>query len=396
MNPLEIGAYTATSAAGIGLAEMRRSIVTGRSGLTRNNFPGCDLDTWIGRVDGVEAAKLPAKASHLASRNNQLAWIGLQQDGMLESIARLRREVGTERIGVVLGTSTSSIGATEEAYSKRLADEQMAPEFRQPLIHQLHSAGTFVSAVTGLTGPSMTISTACSSSAKVFATAARWIRHGIVDAVVVGGVDSLCLTTLYGFNSLELVSAGPCRPFDRRRDGINIGEACGFAIVARPGTLSEPQLRLLGYGESSDAHHMAHPHPEGLGAIMAIDRALDCAQIGTESIDYVNLHGTATRANDRIECRVLARRFSSRTRASSTKGWTGHTLGAAGILEAVITFEAMRAGQAFGTLNLEEPDPETEFAVQVDTVPMNIRYALSNSFGFGGNNATLVFGRFHG
>jgi 3-oxoacyl-[acyl-carrier-protein] synthase-1 len=252
-----------------------------------------------------------------------------------------------------------------------------------------------VAAVTGLTGPAMTISTACSSSAKVFASAARWIGHGLVDAVVVGGVDSLCLSTLYGFNSLELISANPCRPFDRRRDGINIGEACGYAIVARRGTLPDARMLLVGYGESSDAHHMAHPHPEGLGAIIALDRALERAQLGTDDIDYLNLHGTATPANDRIESRVLAQRFGERTTASSTKGWTGHTLGAAGILESVITLEAMRTGCLPGTLQLEEPDPETDFPVAVENVAMDVRYAISNSFGFGGNNAALVFGQLH-
>ncbi len=395
MSPLEIGAYTATSAAGVGLAMMRHNITEGISGLRRNDLPGCDLETWIGRVDDVESAELPAETAHLISRNNQLAWLGLQQDGMLESIERLRRRVGTERIGVVMGTSTSSIGRTEEAFAHLLPDARMAPEYRQPRVHQLHSPGTFVAAVTGLSGASMTISTACSSSAKVFASAARWIHHGIVDAAVVGGVDSLCLSTLYGFNSLELVSEHPCRPFDRRRDGINIGEGCGYAIVARPGLLSDASLRLLGYGESSDAHHMAHPHPEGLGAVIAIDRALERAGLGADEIDYVNLHGTATPANDRIESRVLAQRFSGRTRASSTKGWTGHTLGAAGIVESVITFEAIQAGQVPGTLNCEEPDPESELGIQTETVSMDIRHAISNSFGFGGNNATLVFGRMH-
>ena len=395
MNPLEIGAYTATSAAGVGLIDMRSSIAARRSGLRRNDFPGCDLETWIGRVDGVEGVELPSDASHLASRNNRLAWMGLQQDGMLESIAQLKRRIGPERIGVVLGTSTSSIGSTEEAYTKLLPDGRMPTELREPLIHQLHSTGTFVAMVTGLTGPSMTISTACSSSAKVFASAARWIGHGIVDAAVVGGVDSLCLSTLYGFNSLELLSESPCRPFDRRRDGISIGEACGYAIVAKPGVLTDARMWLLGYGESSDAHHMTHPHPEGLGAIMAIDRALDRARLDAGAIDYVNLHGTATPVNDRVEGRVLAQRFSGRTRASSTKGWTGHALGAAGILEAVVTLEAMRAGEVFGTLNLEEPDPEAGFTVQIENVPMTIRRALSNSFGFGGNNATLVFGQMH-
>ena len=393
---LEIGPYTASSAAGIGLVEMRESIVTKRTGLRRNDLEGCDLDTWIGRVEGLEKVALPEGLEHLQSRNNQLAWLGLQQDGFLESIIDLKSRIGADRIGVIIGTSTSSIGRTEEAYARLLPTEEMPEEYRQPHVHTLHSPGLFVATVTGLTGPAMTISTACSSSAKVFASASRWIHNGFVDAVLVGGVDSLCNSILYGFNSLELISANQCRPFDRRRDGINIGEACGYAIVTREGFLPDARLHLAGYGESSDAYHMAHPHPKGRGAVIAIDLALERAGLTADSIDYVNLHGTATPANDRIEGRVLAKRFSERTMASSSKGWTGHALGAAGILESVITLEAMSTGVIPGTLNCEEMDLEIEFQVITANIDAEIRYAISNSFGFGGNNATLIFGRIDG
>jgi 3-oxoacyl-[acyl-carrier-protein] synthase-1 len=393
---LEIANYTASSAAGVGLAQMRESFRARKSGLTRNDFEGCDLDTWIGRVEGLETVEMPEGLEHLKSRNNQLAWLGLQQDGFFDSVMELKSSIGADRVGVIIGTSTSSIGRTEEAYSQLLPTEEMPEAYRQPQVHNLHSPGLFVSSVTGLAGPSMTISTACSSSAKVFASAARWIQQGLVDAVVVGGVDSLCHSILYGFNSLELVSANLCRPFDRRRDGINIGEACGYAIVARQGVVPDPRFRLAGYGESSDAYHMAHPHPEGRGAVIAIDLALKRAGLTADSIDYVNLHGTATPANDLIESRVLAQRFAERTMASSTKGWTGHALGAAGILESVITLEAMSNGAVPGTLNCEEMDPEIEFQVITENVAADIDYALSNSFGFGGNNASVIFGRIDG
>jgi 3-oxoacyl-[acyl-carrier-protein] synthase-1 len=393
---LVIGSYTATSAAGIGLSEMSESISARRTGLRRNDLDACDLDTWIGRVEGVEAVMLPGNLEHLQSRNNQLAWLGLKQDNFLEYVDDLKLRIGVDRIGVVIGTSTSSIGRTEEAYTQLLPTEELPEEYRQPQVHTLHSPGIFVAAAAGLAGPSMTISTACSSSAKVFASAARWIRHGLVDAVLVGGVDSLCNSILYGFNSLELISANQCRPFDRRRDGINIGEACGFAIVAKEGVLPDARLLLAGYGESADAYHMAHPHPEGRGAVIAIDRALKRAGLTVDSIDYVNLHGTATPANDRIESRVLAQRFKQRTLASSSKAWTGHALGAAGILESVITLEAVKNGVVPGTLNCEETDPEVEFQVITDNVEADVRYAVSNSFGFGGNNAALIFGRLDG
>jgi 3-oxoacyl-[acyl-carrier-protein] synthase-1 len=393
---LEIGPYTATSAAGIGLLKMHESIAARQTGLRRNDLENCDLDTWIGRVTGLESVDLPEGLEHLQSRNNQLAWLGLQQDRFLENVTDIKSRVGADRIGIVIGTSTSSIGRTEEAYERLLPTDEMPEEYRQPQVHTLHSPGLFIAHATGLTGPSMTISTACSSSAKVFASAARWIQNGIVDAVLVGGVDSLCNSVLYGFNSLELISSDQCRPFDRRRNGINIGEACGYALVAREGILPEARVRLAGYGESSDAYHMAQPHPEGRGAVIAIDLALERAGLTADSIDYVNLHGTATPANDRIEGRVLAQRFDEKTMASSSKGWTGHALGAAGILESVITLEAMSSGIIPGTLNCDEMDPEIEFKVTTDNVHAEVHYALSNSFGFGGNNAALIFGQIDG
>jgi len=390
---LAISAYTATSAAGAGLNAMANSIANRNSGLRRNDLPECDLDTWIGRVPSVESTCLPDHLEHLQSRNNQLAWLGLQQDGFLDTLAQLIERIGADRIGLVMGTSTSSIGRTEEGYA-RLEQSALMPEaFRQPEVHNLHSPGIFVAQATGLKGPSMTISTACSSSAKVFASAARWIQHGLVDAVLVGGVDSLCLSILYGFNSLELVSPGPCRPFDMRRNGISIGEAAGFAILIRDDLAPGSKFGLLGYGESSDAYHMSHPHPEGKGAVLAIDRALERSQLSANTIDYINLHGTASKVNDLVETYALAQRFTDRTLASSTKGWTGHTLGAAGILEAIITLEAMANSLVPGTLNCEVPDPEFRFPILQSNVTKSIQYAMTNSFGFGGNNAALVFGK---
>ena len=393
---IAVSCYTATSAAGVGLDAMHQSIANSSSGLRRNDLPECDLETWVGRVSSVEATGLPLRMEHLQSRNNQLAWLGLQQDGFLGALDQLIDRIGAERIGLVMGTSTSSIGRTEEGYA-RLGQSGLMPEtFRQPEVHNLHSPGLFVALATGLTGPSMTISTACSSSAKVFASAARWIQHGLVDAVLVGGVDSLCLSILYGFNSLELVSPNPCRPFDLRRDGISIGEAAGFAILTRKDLAPKAEFALLGYGESSDAYHMSHPHPEGKGAILAIDQALERSQLTAKDIDYINLHGTASVANDLVETHVLAQRFPSRVLASSTKGWTGHTLGAAGILEAIITLEAMNHDLIPGTLNCEEPDPDMKSPVLRSNATKSIRNAMTNSFGFGGNNASLIFGRING
>ncbi len=390
---IAVSSYTATSALGAGIGSIRESISSNRSGLRYCDLENCDLDTWIGRVKDVESTALPAHLSHLNSRNNRLAWLGLQQDGMLTSLDQLKGRIGADRIGIVMATSTASIGRTEEAYCRLEPSGQMAQAYRQPAVHTLHSPGFFVAEATGLQGPSMTISTACSSGAKVFATAWRWIKHGLVDAALVGGVDSLCLTVMYGFNSLELLSANPCRPFDRLRDGINIGEAAGFALLTRSDLAPAAEFALLGYGESSDAYHMSHPHPEGKGAIAAMTQALKRARLPSTEIDYINLHGTATKANDLIETYALAQCFPTPTLASSTKGWTGHTLGTAGILEAIITLESMKYGIVPGTLNCEETDPEFSFPIMMQNIESPIRTAMSNSFGFGGNNATLIFGR---
>ena len=390
---IAVSAYTATSAHGHGTDSIQESILASRSGLRQNDFPGCDLDTWIGRVESVESVTLPPNLNHMISRNNQLTWLGLQQDGFLTHLDRLVGRVGANRIGVVMATSTSSIGRTEEGYAKMGDSDRLPDEYQQPGVHNLHGPGIFVAEATGLKGPSLTISTACSSSAKVFATASRWIKHGLVDAVLVGGVDTLCLSVLYGFNSLELLSTKPCRPFDKTRDGINIAEAAGFALLAREDLAPEAEFALLGYGESSDAYHMSHPHPEGKGAIMAMNQSLARAGLPASAIDYINLHGTASKANDLIENLALSQLFSTRTLASSTKGWTGHTLGTAGILEAIFTLEAMKHGLLPGTLNCEEPDPEFVFPILQENTRQPVRYAMTNSFGFGGNNATLTFGR---
>jgi 3-oxoacyl-[acyl-carrier-protein] synthase-1 len=388
-----VTSYTATSALGHGIRPMRQAIEEERSGLRRNDLANCDLDTWIGRVEGVESVKLPERLAHLESRNNQLTLLGLQQDGFLSEIRSLVARVGVDRIGVIMATSTSSIGRTEEGYRK-LGDDGLLPEaYRQPWVHNLHSPGLTVAEFTGLAGPSMTISTACSSSAKIFASAARWIKHGLVDAVLVGGVDSLCLSVMYGFNSLELLSANPCRPFDTGRDGISIGEAACFALLAREELAPDAEIALLGYGESTDAYHMSHPHPEGKGAVLAMQQALKRAGLKASSIDYINLHGTASKANDLVETNAMAQLFPVQALASSTKGWTGHTLGSAGILEAIITLEAMKSGLVPGTLNCGSPDPEFDFPILTGNTRRPVRTGMTNSFGFGGNNASLIFGR---
>lgn len=390
--PLAIRAYTATTALGPGCGAQLDALRARRSGLRRNDFAAATaLDTWIGRVDGVEEAPLPSHLARWECRNNRLAWLALQQDGVLEAVARLRHRLGANRIAIVLGTSTSSIGATEEGYA-RLGDDGAFPiDLRHACVHTPHSLGGFVQEATGLRGPCITVATACSSSAKVFAQAARLIHAGIVDAALVGGVDTLCGSVLFGFNSLGLVSATPCRPFDAARDGLSLGEAGGFAVLERT-TVGDEAPQLRGYGESSDAHHMSAPHPDGLGAQLAMRQALASAGADAGEVGYLNLHGTATPANDMVEARAVAAVFPPELHAGSTKGWTGHTLGAAGIVESVFALLALQHGLLPGTLNSTQPDPACGPQLRFGNAERPLRLAMNNSFGFGGNNCSLLFG----
>jgi 3-oxoacyl-[acyl-carrier-protein] synthase-1 len=227
----------------------------------------------------------------------------------------------------------------------------------------------------------------------VFGNAARMIAAGACDAAVVGGADTLCLTTLYGFHALELTSSRPCRPFDADRDGISLGEGAGFALLEKPaGAVASDAVMLLGVGESSDAYHMSTPHPEGAGAKLAMQRALEAARLGPADIDYINLHGTATRTNDAAEDRAVIELFGSATPCSSTKGATGHLLGAAGITEAVISMLAARHGLLPGSAHTRSVDPALKSDYLLDSRESRVRRVLTNSFGFGGSNCSLVIG----
>jgi 3-oxoacyl-[acyl-carrier-protein] synthase-1 len=210
----------------------------------------------------------------------------------------------------------------------------------------------------------------------------------VCDAAIVGGADTLCLTTLYGFRSLELTSSEPCRPFDARRDGISIGEGAGFALLEKTGH----GLRLLGIGESSDAYHMSTPHPEGAGAKLAMSRALASAGLGAADIDYINLHGTATRTNDAAEDKAVVELFGARTPCSSNKGATGHLLGAAGVTGTLISALAIRHGLLPGSANTRTVDPALKSRYLVENEEAAVKRVLANSFGFGGSNCSLVLG----
>jgi 3-oxoacyl-[acyl-carrier-protein] synthase I len=394
LKPLLLSHYTATTCLGRGLDRTLTALLSGRSGLSPCDFDSADIATWIGRVEGVEDVRLPAELKGFDCRNHRVAYLGLQSDGFVIAVAKARQQYGAERIGVFLGTSTSGIYETEVAYRQRDPVSGALPASLDYFkTHTPYSLADFVRQVLALKGPASVVSTACSSSAKVFASAQRMIELGLIDAAVVGGVDSLCLTTLYGFTSLELTSSEPCRPYDAQRKGISIGEGAAFILLERvPSTPKSGQVLLLGAGESSDAHHMSSPHPDGLGAQAAMRQAMARAGLEASQIDYINCHGTATSSNDSAEGRAIATLFGDSVPCSSTKGATGHTLGAAGGVEAVISALALRHDLMPGSAGTRELDPALPIDYLLSTREKPLRHVLSNSFGFGGSNCSLLFG----
>ncbi len=387
MGPLVLTASTAISAIGRGAAATLAALQDRRSGLRPSDF-GAVPRGWIGRVDAVEQHRLPTPFAAFECRNNRLADLALHTDEFANAVGAAVSRYGAGRIAVVIGTSTSGVLSGEEAYASRNADGALPASFDYDHTQDMFSAARFVRAVLGLRGPALVVSTACASSAKSFIDAQHLIESGVCDAAVVGGVDSLCRMTLEGFASLDLISPTPCRPGDAARGGISIGEAAGFALLERDGD----GMRLLGAGATSDGYHMSSPHPEGAGAIGAMQSALDRAGLRPSDIDYVNLHGTGTRANDAMEDIAVATVFGTNVPCSSTKGWTGHSLGACGILEAVIAGQCMQAGFAPGGLGIEQVDPAFHARVLMGNTPARIRTVASNAFGFGGINCCLIFG----
>jgi 3-oxoacyl-[acyl-carrier-protein] synthase I len=395
MKPLVLKEFTATSCIGQGLAQTLDSLIAERSGLAPCEFETVNIDTHIGEVAGVDAERLPADLKRFDCRNNRLAELALRQDGFVQAVEETASRVQRKRIGLFLGTSTGGILQTELAYRNRDPVSGALPaEFDYGATQNSFSVADFLRRRLNLEGPAMVVSCACASSAKVFGNARRMIEADLIDAAIVGGVDSLCLTTLYGFHSLQLCSRGPCRPFDIARDGISIGEAAAFVLLEPiSDAVSGGDVLLLGIGESNDAYHMSAPHPEGLGALRAMQAALSDAGLETSAIDYINLHGTGTPSNDRSESRAVAGVFGSTTPCSSTKGATGHTLGAAGGLEAVISALALRHGLMPGGVHTSRVDPTLTARYLTNNRNAPVDRVLTNSFGFGGTNCSLILGR---
>lgn len=392
--PLHVSAYTAVSCIGRGLSQMRSAIEARRCGLGPVSFEDVDIDTHVGEVQGL-TQPLPAGLEAYECRNNRLAEAALTQDGFAQAVERCVARLGAARIGTFIGTSTSGMLETERAY-RRLdpATGALPASFNYRGTHSAFSVVEYVRARLQMAGPGAVLSSACSSSAKVFGMAQRMLELGLIDAAVVGGVDSLCLTTLHGFHSLQLVAPTPCRPYDVDRDGISISEGAAFALLTRvPDRVDADAVLLLSVGESSDAHHMSTPHPQGLGAAAAMRAALERAQLAASDIQYINLHGTGTPSNDSAEAQAVHGVLGSGVPASSTKGATGHALGAAGALEAVICAMALKEGLIPGGLNTTQPDPALKVHYVLDNQRAPLSYVMSNSFGFGGSNCCLILGR---
>ncbi|MFB2656415.1 beta-ketoacyl-[acyl-carrier-protein] synthase family protein [Shewanella xiamenensis] len=344
---------------------------------------------------------IPAALAQFDCRNNQLLLAAAQQ--ITDTVEQAKQTYGADRIGVVLGTSTSGISKGEAALAYRNQHSHFPADYHY-FQQELGSTSDFLRQLFALQGPCYTISTACSSSAKVFASAKRLLEAKLCDMVIVGGIDSLCQLTVNGFHALESVSKGHCNPFSTNRDGINIGEGAALftLTLATDNTANEACVLLAGIGESSDAHHMSAPHPEGAGAIAAMQAALDDAQISAQDIDYINLHGTATPKNDAMESRAVLSVFGDTPPpASSTKPLVGHTLGAAGAIEAAFCYLLLSQHNHSFALPPHrfdgQQDPQDPSIALV--APMQfaehgkLNYVMSNSFAFGGSNASLIFCR---
>jgi len=327
---------------------------------------------------------------HWQSRNNQFALFAYEQ--IRADVNDAIEKFGADRVGVVIGTSTSGIDDAANAIQAHV-NQQTLPHSYHYSIQEMGNTAAFIAEVAGVTGPCYGISTACTSGAKALISAKRLITSGLCDVVIAGGVDTLCNLTVQGFSALEAVSKSVCNPFSQNRDGINIGEAAALFVVSR----KQEGVRLLGVGESSDAHHISAPEPTGQGAEKSMLLALKDASITAKDIDYINLHGTATPLNDQMESLAVERLFTESVPCSSTKPFTGHTLGAAGAIEAAISWLVLTDDVGFMPVHKWDGErdkliPELNFVAEVRS-EQKITHVLSNSFAFGGNNVSLVLER---
>lgn len=383
LSPVCITDYSFCTPLGDSRVEVARRLYGGETGLTEPPF-----ELPFRTQAGVLPFALPPVPDDLSLYDGRptrmAAHLVLQME---DTLRRARERWGESRIGVVLGTSTGCALATEQAYDHYLERGQLPPEFNFRQQHGYASIADVAKRMAGFTGPSWVISTTCTSSAKPLGSALRLINSGILDAVLVGGVDTLCRVTLTGFQSLEALSPVRCRPFSAERQGINIGEGGAFLLVERKG---EARALLEGVGETSDAYHISAPHPQGLGAKLALEEALRQAGKKGADVDVVNAHGTGTALNDVAEGQALFEVLGPDVPVASTKGYTGHALGGAGAMEAVFSIMTLEDGILPPSLGADPLEPKLRINVSSRAQEGDYRRIMSNSFAFGGNNACVL------
>ncbi|MDR0966638.1 MAG: beta-ketoacyl-ACP synthase [Myxococcales bacterium] len=385
--PIPITAFALTNALGSTTTEVLAALFAGETGLTACRWP-LPFETFAGEAKGELAPLTTPEERAFDSRAARLLARALDE---LESpIAQARCRWGAARIGLVLGTSTGGIAETERAFDAFRATGAIPADFDFERQHAFGGLVEFARQRTGIDGPAFALSTACSSSGKVFGSAQRLIESGLCDAVLIGGADSLCQTTLRGFGSLEVVSRMRCRPFCADREGLNIGEGAALLLLEREGLA---RAHLLGVGESSDAYHMSHPHPDGFGALAAMRGALAQAGRTPEEVDHINAHGTGTQANDLIEGRAIAALFGAKIPVVSTKAYTGHLLGAGGATEAIFACASLEAGRLPRALDTQPLDPALDIFLPERALDCPLKNVLSNSFAFGGSNVSVLLGK---
>ncbi len=382
---LPITARAVCTALGMSSSECADALSRGRSGLGR---PAMDLpfETLVGAVD----SNLPRVPTAMAEYDSRVGRIALHlADECAPAVERARRRWGADRVAVLFGTSTGGLAETEAAVACHRATGHLPGGYDLHRQHSMRAVSELIALRFALRGPSYAISTACSSGAKVFAAAQRLLRAGVVDAVLLGGIDSLCQTTLRGFRSLGILATERCRPFGLGREGLNLGEGGGLFLLERVG---DAPFALLGVGESSDGFRMSAPPEDGYGAVVAMQGALAQAGRSADAVDYVNAHGTGTAKNDLAEARAIKRVFDRRVPVASTKGYTGHTLGAAGAIEAAFAMFALEGEWIPASLGASPADPDIDLDLPSERRSARCRVVMSNSFGFGGSNVSLVLG----
>ena len=382
---IPVTAMSGCNALGRSLAEIEAQLFAGNCGLVA-------APAWLGvsTVVGAVHGDLPQLPESLALDNSRQARMCMASIAeLLPSVQRACQKWTPERVAIVVGTSTGGVADSERANMFYQQHGRLPDDYEIEKQHGLHATLKVCRALSGCRGPGYIVSTACSSSAKVFATALRLIRQGFADAVVAGGVDTLCRLTVRGFASLEVLSAEACRPLSSERKGINIGEGGAFALLEREG---ESIGRIFSVGESSDAHHMTAPHPDGNGARQAMQSALDQAGLVASDLDHVNAHATATLQNDRAESAALSQLSPTSMHVVANKGAVGHMLGAAGATELMFSLMGLARAQRPPSVGVDPIDPSLQVLAQSHVSDMKREFVLSNSLAFGGSNVSILVG----